>query len=175
MAPSSGVVPAAQADLFLKVTAKRGGWIKGEVKDDTHNEEISLSHWSWGMKQTTEASGRQQNTGRRQHRPLRVIKNIDKASCALMSCLAANDVLTEVLLTARNSGGALGRIEFLKIKLKNGRLLQIDVDYPDPVTGTGREILDIAFEEIEVEYTGEDEKKKQGSTAFHDQWMGGQQ
>lgn len=167
-----------RVDMFLKLTTSRGGWIKGEALDGansagkiSHADEIEILGWSWGMQSPTDAASGS-STGRRQYRTVRMYKNLDAASPALMSVLSTNDNVKEAILTVRKVGG-VAQIEFFKMKLSNGRVVKLDIDYPDE-TMQGREVLEFAFQKIEITYLpqGKDGAKR-GAIDFMDEWAKG--
>lgn len=161
-----------RADLFLKITTKRGGLIKGEAVDEgnagKHTDEIEVLSWSWGIKAPTDAASGAAS-GKRQYRTVRIVKQLDSASPALMAALSNNDAVKEAVLVARKAGG-VSPIEFFTLKISNGRLVQYDIDYPDE-SMQGRETLEFAFQKIDVTYLpqGKDGAKR-GAIDFSDEW-----
>jgi type VI secretion system secreted protein Hcp len=144
-------------DLFLKVTSARSGAVKGEALDDDHKDEIQLQSWSWGMKaQSGLAAG---GAGRKSSvNELRVVKEMDAASCALMSILRNNDQIKECVLIARKAGKKPH--EFLKIILEKARLTSFDIQQGEAGGGAqgAVENWEFSFQAIEVQYVpqGED-------------------
>ncbi len=172
-------MPAAlnrsHADLFLKITTATGGVMKGESADNgivgKHAGEIEVMSWSWGMEAPTDAASGKAS-GKRQFKRLRIVKNVDLASPALMSALSNNANIKEAILTARNSAPGGAHVEFLVIKISNGRIVKYDIEYPDPDTRAAREVVEFAYQKIDITYTPQgSDKEKQGVTQFMDEWM----
>lgn len=164
--------------MFLKLTTERGGWIKGEAQDSfglngklPHTDEIEILGWSWGMQSPTDASSGQ-STGRRQYRTVRMYKNLDASSPAIMAALSNNDLVKDATLVVRKLGGVV-QIEFFKMKLTKGRIVKFDIEYPDE-TMLGREVIEFAFQKIEISYLpqGKDGAKR-GAIDFMDEWAKG--
>jgi len=114
--------------MFLKVKGAKRGDISGEAQDQTHKNEIEVLAWSWGM-QGKSSLGGGGATGKATMRELRITKRIDKSSTALMSALRTNEVIKEATLTLRKIGKT--PLEYLKIKIEDGRVMAIDLDAGD--------------------------------------------
>ena len=172
MAPSldTGVSRGPGAgDMFLKVKGAKHGDITGEAQDQKHKNEIEVLAWSWGM-QGKSSLGGGVATGKATMRELRITKRIDKSSTALMSALRSNEVIKEATLTLRKIGKT--PLEYLKIKIEDGRVMAIDLDAGDVSGGpTLLERVSLSFNKISVEYTPQGaDGLPQGSTSFEDEW-----
>lgn len=145
--------PQGQVDMFVTVKTDRGGVIHGESTDSEHPGKIEVQGWAWGMSSQTDASTGSAS-GRRMHRPLKLFKNIDGATCPLAIALAQNQVVRELILIARKAGGGDRGMTYLTIKLTQGRVIRQDLEYLDQSGGTsGREVVEIAYQGIEITYT----------------------
>jgi len=144
------IPPAGVGDMFLFVKGARAGVIKGEAQDATHQDEINVISWSWGMQGLRDLSG--QAKGRARIQELKVVKLVDSATTALMSALRTNEQIKEAKLTLRKSGK--GQLEFLTIVLENARVVEVTVDGGTP-PGSAQvvEHVAFAFNKITVEYT----------------------
>lgn len=139
---------AALSDVFLHVVTRRAGAVKGESTTPGHEDDIAVQAWSWGVAASS-AIGSTAATARRAYRPLVVFKGVDAASTALMSALATNDEVREATLTMRKAGGEA--VDYFRMTLSNARVVDVDLDVPP--AGLPRERVTIAFTDIEVEYT----------------------
>jgi type VI secretion system secreted protein Hcp len=163
-------------DMFLKVKGAKHGDINGEAQDDNkdknHKGEIEVLSWSWGM-QGKSSLGGGAATGKATMRELRILKKVDKSSTALMSALRTNEAIKEAVLTLRKTGGS--KLEYLKITIKDGRVMAIDVEAGDPSgSPTLLERVAFSFNKITVEYTPQGgDGLPQGSTLFEDEWGAG--
>ncbi|MEY4766047.1 MAG: hypothetical protein RI907_2720 [Pseudomonadota bacterium] len=152
------------SDIFLHVQTRRAGKIKGEVATAGHADDIHVEGWHWGL-QAGSALGDTQATSRRQYTALTVHKGIDQSTTALMSALATNDEVKEAKLTMRRAGGV--QEDFFCITLKGARITSVQHD----VNGDNnvREVLTLAFTEVEVEYRPQRSTGgRGGSTIFTD-------
>jgi type VI secretion system secreted protein Hcp len=155
--------------MFFKVKGAKHGQINGEAQDDKHKGEIEVLSWSWGM-QGKASLGGGAASGKATMRELRIVKNVDKASTALMSALRTNEVIKEGILTLRKTGTA--KIEYFKITIQDGRVVSLDVEAGDESGGsTLLERVSFSFNKIAIEYTPQGgDGMPQGSTTFEDQW-----
>jgi type VI secretion system secreted protein Hcp len=134
-------------DVFLAITTKRAGKIKGEASPLEHKEEIIVDGYSWGVSAAS-ALGSSQATGRRSYRNLTVVKNIDSATTSLMSVLATNDEVKEAKLAMRKAGG--GQRDYFTITLSNARVVSVDIECG--ADGNAVETIAISFSKVQVDY-----------------------
>lgn len=142
----------ARSDMFLKVTGSRTGEIVGESNDKAFAHQIEVIDWNWGMTAPTAVGG--QRTGRIQMRELKVVKQADKASTALMSVMNNNELITTATLSVRKAGGA-APLPYFVVKLEKARIIGYEVQ--SDVSNTGAPILvehvSFAFKTITIDYT----------------------
>jgi type VI secretion system secreted protein Hcp len=168
--PDSGMSRGPGAgDMFLKMKGAKHGDINGEAQDQKHKNEIEVLAWSWGM-QGKAALGGGIATGKATMRELRITKRVDKASTALMSALRTNETIKEATLTLRKIGKT--PLEYLKIKIEEGRVVALDLEAGD-VSGSPSllERVSLSFNKISIEYTPQGaDGMPQGSSTFEDEW-----
>jgi type VI secretion system secreted protein Hcp len=142
----------AYGDMFLKLTSAKGGEAKGEAQDSVHGGEIDILAFSWGMKAAS-AMGAAGPAARSSLDSLRLTKQVDRASTALMSVMRANDVVSEAVLTVRKAGGSTP-VDYIVVTIKQGRITSYDLQ----TNGAGGllEQLTLSFQSIEIAYTGQD-------------------
>jgi type VI secretion system secreted protein Hcp len=167
--PSNDQRGPGAGDMFLAVKGAKSGKIVGESSDSKHKDEIEVMAWSWGM-QGKSMIGGGVATGKATIRELRIIKRLDKSSTALMAALRHNELITEATLTLRKAGKT--PLEYLTIKIENGRVMSIDLDAGDQGGGAGLlEKVSFSFNKIKVEYTPQGaDGGPQGATSFEDEW-----
>ena len=157
-------------DMFLSIKGAVHGQINGEAQDDKHKNEIEVLGWSWGI-QGKPSLGGGTASGKATIRELKVVKNVDKASTALMGAVRTNETIKEAVLTLRKAGGKTP-LEYLKITIEQGRIVSLEIDGGD-VSGssTVTERITLSFNKIAVEYTPQGgDGQPLGSTTFQDQW-----
>ena len=139
----------AQGDMFLKLDGTRQGAIKGESRDSVHLDEIDVLGWSWGMEGNAVHG---QTTSKTTVRELKVVKQVDRATTALLAALRNNEVLKEAVLTVRKAGGN-EPVEYYKVVMSKARITSLQ----QQSSGTGgqtelMEELSIAFSKCTIEY-----------------------
>ena len=156
--------------MFLAVLGARAGKINGESQDHgKHKDEIEVLAWSWGM-QGKPSLGGGTAAGKATMRELRITKKVDKASTALMAALRTNELIKEATLTLRKIGKT--PLEYLVIKIENGRVMSIDIEAGDAASSPILfERVSFSFNKIRIEYTPQaPDGSAQGATSFDDEW-----
>lgn len=142
----------ARSDMFLKLTGSRSGAISGESNDKQYPDQIEVVDWSWGM-DVPMAIG-SQTPGRVQMREIRIVKQVDRASTALMAVMNNNEVLSSAVLTVRKSGGT-SPLPYFVVKLEKARIVNYDVQ--SSVSSEGAPVLvehfSMAFKKIDVQHS----------------------
>jgi len=157
-------------DMFLRVKGAKSGVINGESQDQgKHKNEIEVLAWSWGM-QGKPSLGGGGASGKATMRELRITKRVDKSSTALMSALRTNEMINEATLTLRKIGKT--PLEYLVIKIENGRVMAIDIEAGDASSSPALfERVSFSFNKISVQYTPQaPDGSAQGATSFDDEW-----
>jgi type VI secretion system secreted protein Hcp len=123
-------LPAANAvaaeDMFMTVVGAKQGAIKGEAA-------AGSIHLTGVVHQMDAASG--MASGKRQHNPITITKEVDSASPKLFQASASNEVLSQVVIAFQGSGAGdaaqkivLTNATILSIR-KAGKTEQITLDY----------------------------------------------
>jgi type VI secretion system secreted protein Hcp len=100
-------------DMFMKI-----GDVKGESKDDKHEEEIDVLAWSWGMSQSgTTHLGTGGGAGKVSVQDISFTKYIDKSSMNLIIACCNGKHYPEAKLTVRKAGET--PLEYLTITMKD--------------------------------------------------------
>jgi len=153
MAANLGGIPpvdaaaSRSADMYLDLTLKRAGKVKGESVAAGHKDDIVLLGFSWGVGAGGDAVAAQQ-TGRRSYRNLVLLKRLDTASTALMSAVATNDEVRNAKLTLRKAGGE--QEDFFSITLEKARVAAYDIE--TDASGTPVEKVVLSFQKVAAEY-----------------------
>jgi type VI secretion system secreted protein Hcp len=138
---------AVSADIFLTLSTKRAGAVKGESGAAGHVDAIVVDAWNWGVSSSS-AIGSSRASARRAYKNLVIRKQLDRASTSLMSALASNDEVKELKLAMRKAGGE--QHDFLTITLNNARITAIDIDCD--ATGKAVEQVSFSFNKVQVDY-----------------------
>lgn len=142
----------ARSDMFLKATGQRTGEILGESRDKTYTNQIEVHDWDWGMSAPSAVGG--QRTGRTLMREVKLVKNVDKASTALMTVMRNNEILTTATLSVRKSGGD-SPLPYFVMTLEQARIIAYDVNSAYDADGAPvlRETLSLAFKKVAISHT----------------------
>lgn len=142
----------ARSDMFLKLTGARTGEITGESNDKNFPNQIDVVDWSWGMTAPTAVGG--QRTGRVQMRELRVVKEADRASTALMSVMNTNETINTAVLSVRKATGSVP-LPYFVVKLEKARIVSYEVQSGVSSSGSPAliEHIAFAFKKITIDYT----------------------
>ena len=169
MATSPKHTSTGASDIFLALSTKRAGKIKGECSVAEHKEEIEVRAWRWAITGGG-AVNSAQATARRTYTAMTITKGIDSASTALMSAMVQNDAIKEAKLTLRKAGG--GQHEYFVITLSGGRLSHIE--HVVDVHGETLENISIAFTKVEATYRPQSAVGSlAGATTFNDEILEG--
>jgi type VI secretion system secreted protein Hcp len=155
---------ARGADMYLDLTLKRAGKVKGESKAGGHKDDIVVVGFNWGVGAPGDAVAGQ-STGRRSYRQLVILKRLDTASTALMSAVGTNDEVRSATLFMRKAGGE--QEDFFSITLEKARVASYDVEVDEH--GTPVEKVMLAFQKIAVEYRQQSSAGQLGASySFND-------
>jgi type VI secretion system secreted protein Hcp len=106
-------------------------------------ESIEVLSWSWGMSQsgsTRREAGSGLATGKRQHKPITITKEWDKATPLLFKAMADGTHFPTVIIKASRMGATGQREQVYEIRLTNVRVATGDVDgdgAADRTSGSG--------------------------------------
>jgi type VI secretion system secreted protein Hcp len=147
------------ADMYLDLTLKRAGKVKGESVSPGHQNDITVSGFAWGVGAGGDAVAGQ-STGRRSYRQLTITKQLDSASTALMSAVATNDEVRSAKLSLRKAGGE--QQDFFSITLEKARVATYDIDVDHE--GQPVERITLSFQKVAVEYRNQSATGQMGGT-----------
>jgi type VI secretion system secreted protein Hcp len=159
-----GLAPLSEADAalnaYLKMTGDKSGKIKGSVAQKGREGSIELVSMSHEITSPRDAASGQA-TGRRQHKPFTIRKEIDKSSPVLNSMLTNNETIKawelEVYLPDAKGAQALA----YTIKLTNANIASIRL-----ITDADGNLLEeISFTYQKIEWTWKD-----GGITAMDDW-----
>lgn len=155
-------------NAFLTITGKNQGQIKGGVTQKGREGSIAVYAVQHEVISPRDASSGVP-TGKRQHKPLTVLKEIDRSTPLLYKALVSNETLTEVVLKfyAQNPNGV--EANTYNIKLTNASLSAIELDMQNNKIEPGSKlpVLEhISFTYQKIEWTW-----VTGSIVSSDDWL----
>ena len=118
-------------NAHLRMVGQKSGKIQGSVTQkgrEGTSAVIAMSHEI----DVPRDSATGQATGKRQHRPLTITKELDRASPALRQVLTNNETLTTVDLLFYRSDRTIGsEVQYFTIRLTNASITAIDMAMPN--------------------------------------------
>jgi type VI secretion system secreted protein Hcp len=145
-------LPASATDIYCTVVGARQGPFQGDPAARGSATQIAVYTLTQELKIPFDAATGQ-STGKRQHSPLTIVKELDKSSPQFFEAAVTNEVLKSVTCTLnRNSANGQTRAYF-KIVLTNALIVEIK-DSGDGVNGAAhgdeRERISFSFQKIEL-------------------------
>jgi type VI secretion system secreted protein Hcp len=153
---------------YLKLSGARAGTVQGSVTQKGREGKIAVIACSHEIISPRDpVSG--QATGKRQHQPLTITKELDRASVPLRSMLVTNDTCKEWELQFWRPSPTGAETQYFTIRLTNAVIAAIDMQMPN---NTRPELMkletfeDVAFVYQRIEWTWTD-----GGLAAMDDWV----
>jgi len=146
------VLPASAGNIYCTVVGVKQGKFQGDPGAHGDTSQIAVYALTEDLKVPYDtASG--QVTGRRQHSPVTIVKELDKSSPQFFTAAATNETLRSVTCSMyRNAPDGATRA-YYKIVLTNATIVEIK-DSGDGVNGTAqgdeRERISFAYQKIEL-------------------------
>jgi len=128
--------------------------VEGESTHKDHKGEVEILSWTWGVSNTSLASGTGSGMGKANAGDLHFTHGYDKASPVLAKKCAQGVHFPTVVVTSRKAGE--GQKDFLKITLK-----EVFITAVQPSGSTGGEIMEsvsMSYASIDFAYKPQDEK-----------------
>jgi type VI secretion system secreted protein Hcp len=135
--------------IYAKIKGKIQGDIKGSVMATGHTGEIEINSCEMGLASPVDiASGHP--AGRRQWRPIHLVKPLDASTALLYNAIVTNELLTSVVITYWRTGLDGKPSNFIKISLTNAMI--VDYNHLGNNDGTGTEKVSLTFTKWEFSW-----------------------
>lgn len=154
--------------IFGSLSTQAAAYIKfdgvdGESQDKRHKGWCDIESWSWGVSQPSDrASGRA--TGKRQHKPFTIIKEIDKSTPLLMTNCVTNKKIGTIQFEVMKPGATGEETTYFKIKLED--CIVTSINHVDDDSDDDRRPL----ETITINYSKMTWTYEEQGTEFVDDW-----
>lgn len=153
--------------IHMTLKGQNTGEIKGGCTQKGREGSIILFHFDHDVLSPRDiASGLP--TGKRQHRPIRVTKEIDKSSPLLYGVLCNNENLTEVVFKFWKPSPTGAEVQYYTIKLTNANISARKTFFPNmlfPENTRLPHLEEVEFTYQKIEWTFED-----GGITAEDDW-----
>jgi len=148
----AAALPASATDIFCTVVGAKQGTFQGDPATGGNTTQIAVYSLIQELKVPFDAATGQ-ITGRSQHSPLTIVKELDKSSPQFFDAAATNEVLKSVTCTlSRSSANGQAR-PYFKFALTNATVVEIK-DSGNGVNGTSqgdeRERISFSYQRIEL-------------------------
>lgn len=146
-----GLVSAAYAEpnAIMRIKAGKQGEIKGGVTQKGREGSMAIVAFEHRVLTPMDATSGLA-TGKRQHKPLRITKTIDRASPLLRNALINNETLKEVTIQFFQPSGTGAETNYYTITLGNAHIAEIEHRMLDNRVTENRNLL--AVEDISFVY-----------------------
>lgn len=139
-------------NAIMRLTSEVQGEIKGSVTQAGREDSILVIGFSHEVDSPRDAASGLP-TGKRQHNPLIVTKEIDKSTPLLMKALVENENLTDVSLWFWEPSRSGKEILYYTIDLQNARIVNIQQEmlnnrYPENMRHKEREHVSFVYQKI---------------------------
>ena len=153
---------------YLTLKGEKQGQIKGSVTQRGREHTIAVTAVSHEIVSPRDAASGLP-TGKRQHKPLTITKDLDRSSPQLYAALAANERLTEFQLQFFRAERTGSETLAYTIKLTNARIAGAQFTMPsneDPQLAKRPEYEQVSFVYEKIEWTWVD-----GGVTASDTWL----
>lgn len=147
------LAPWSEADAalnaYLQATGQKQGKIRGSVTKKGHENKIAVLSWSHEIVSPRDAASGLP-TGKRQHKPILITKEIDKSTPLLFQALVDNEKLTSVELAVFADDDKTGTTPIYTVRLTNAEISQIRME----TQGEGKDakevmVISLVYQKIE--------------------------
>lgn len=154
-------------DIFLKLTGQRQGWMKGESLDRSHQDEIEILEWNWGLASSHDLTGG--GKGKHTFREMRLRKRVDVATTRLMNALKGHEIIKNATLSVRKAGKE--QHDYFVVTMEKGYVTAIDTEsvYAAGVAEP-HDVFTLSFSKVNVEYLPQgSDGLLRGASTFQDE------
>ena len=143
-------------NAYLRLTGDIQGEINGSVTQAGREDSIMVIAFNHEVESPRNATSGLA-TGKRQHKPLIITKEIDKSTPLLMNALTNNENLSEVILQFWRPSRSGKEFQFYTIELTNARIVDIHQEmlnnkYPENMQHAEREHISFVYQKITWTY-----------------------
>lgn len=155
-------------NAYLRLTGQVQGDIKGSVTQAGREDSIMVIGFNHEVVSPRDAASGLP-TGKRQHQPLTITKEIDKSSPLLMNALTTNENLPEVTLRFWQPSRSGKEFQYYTIQLENAAISDIRQEmlnnkYPENMQHKEREHVSFVYQKITWIY-------EDGGITSSDDWL----
>jgi type VI secretion system secreted protein Hcp len=158
----------AALDAYMRITGQSQGEIKGDVTLAGREDSILVVSFGYNVSTPYDpATGLV--SGKRQHRPVRILKNIDQATPLLFNAMVNNELLTNVTIQFWKPDNTGGEVHYYTVELLNAHIVSIMPSQSSADAASTelpfREVISFTFDTIITTF-------EDGGISAQDSWAG---
>lgn len=139
-------------NAYLKLTGETQGEIKGSVTQTGREDSIQVIAYNHEIKSPRDAASGLP-TGKRQHGPLTITKEIDKSTPLLLSAMINNENISQLELRFWQPSKTGKEVQFYTIEMVNASISNIEGEmlnnkYPENMQHKEREHVSFCYQKI---------------------------
>ena len=138
--------------FYMNLKGKTQGSLKGQStksgKGNVSSKGVLCHAFNYAV-QTQYDAGTGHPSGKRQHKPIVITKEVDSSSPSLYHALATGEGFTSVTLSFVKSDAGGKEVVFKTIELTNASISKID--YAQPYKGNRSQSITLVYEEVAVD------------------------
>lgn len=155
-------------NAYLRLTGDTQGYIEGSVTRAGREDSIKVIGFNHEIVSPRDAASGLP-TGKKQHGPLTITKEVDKSSPRLMNLLVNNENITEWRLDFWRPGRDGSEFQFFTVELVNASVSGIEMEmlnnkYPENMQHNEREHISFCYQKILWTY-------QDGGITAEDDWV----
>lgn len=165
---SMNLFSSGALNAYMRLTGEAQGEIKGSVTQAGREDSIMVIAYNHEVVSPRDAASGLP-TGKRQHAPLRITKEIDKSTPLLMNAWANGERMTHFELRFWQPSATGHEVQFYSILLYDAQIISIRQEmlnnkYPENMQHKEREYITFVYRNIEWIY-------EDGGITFEDKWQ----
>jgi type VI secretion system secreted protein Hcp len=134
-------------DAYMTFEATTQGALMGSSTKGKHKGSIEIQDFSFGLESPLDSQSGQA-TGRRQHKPVVIVREVDAASPLLFQALCSNETFTSATLSFARPDASGKSSPIRKIELTNGKI--VSITHAPSSGGKRRERIFFDYEQVLV-------------------------
>jgi len=143
---------SAGLNAYATIMGQRQGWIQGDVTQKGREGQIEVNGFGHSIIVPTDpATG--MATGKISHRPVKIVKPIDKSTPKLSGAMATNENLTSVIIRFWKPGLTGSEVQYYTVTLTNAHIVSVAPSTSDDSTMLDQEIVSFVYQSIKLTYT----------------------
>lgn len=149
---AASAVPASATDIYCSVVGVKQGPFQGDPGPRGSSTQIAVYSITQDLKVPFDAASGL-STGRRQHSPLIIVKELDKSSPQFFTAAATNETLHSVICTMYRNAADGALRAYYKIALTNATIVEIQNSgngVNGGALGDERERISFTYQKIEL-------------------------